>query len=280
MVGTAPLVTGATIEIGQTALVIGQLIPNQVAKNGSNAPLPPPVPAQVQVTAIAPATPKPPVPGPEANYPSDEFNPVGHTPRSNQVLSALQPTPANPAPEDRQRGSETTLRPGTAPVFQAKEDRSSVVPKAPATPSEPVAPRRPERARDTIKPVTIAPIAVEPEVAAAPVVDLEATVSTLPIQSLPAPAKPTPPPFVQPRIPTPLPNAPQIAPGAIPATALAANAVATGAGNVANSDDRSYFITVLGRRIGPLSRAIARDLKARELKGTLRPADLEPYPQA
>jgi len=42
--------------------------------------------------------------------------------------------------------------------------------------------------------------------------------------------------------------------------------------------ERTFYITVLGRRIGPLTRAAARELKARELKGTLTTADLEQYP--
>jgi hypothetical protein len=37
---------------------------------------------------------------------------------------------------------------------------------------------------------------------------------------------------------------------------------------------RSYFINVLGKRVGPLTRGQARDLKARELKGALTPNDL------
>ena len=127
-----------------------------------------------------------------------------------------------------------------------------------------------------VAPLGIEPLVIEPLVVQPQVVDLEATVSTLPV-----PNRPSPPPFVQPKNPTPLPRAPQIIPAAIPAAALATNeSLAGGAGNVANSDERSYFITVLGRRIGPLSRTSARDLKARELKGTLRTADLEPYPQA
>jgi hypothetical protein len=45
------------------------------------------------------------------------------------------------------------------------------------------------------------------------------------------------------------------------------------------SVERTFYITVLGRRIGPLTRSDARDLKSRELKGILTPADLESYPQ-
>jgi Inner membrane component of T3SS, cytoplasmic domain len=47
-----------------------------------------------------------------------------------------------------------------------------------------------------------------------------------------------------------------------------------------DATERPLFITVLGRRIGPLSRAVARDLKARELKGTLTAAELEQFPVA
>jgi pSer/pThr/pTyr-binding forkhead associated (FHA) protein len=39
-------------------------------------------------------------------------------------------------------------------------------------------------------------------------------------------------------------------------------------------EERTYFISVLGRRVGPLNRVQARELKARELKGTLTTADL------
>ena len=301
MIGTAPLMTGSTIEIGQTALVIGELIDRD--NSGAAAPQLAAAPSaashmQAHATGASPVIPKLPVPSPDANYASDVFNPISHTPRSNKALSALQPTPVNPAPSDRHHSSET-LRPAPAPVFNGKEDSSSVIAKTPPVSPEPVfsepvfsepvfsepapvAPRRnSDRARDVIKPVTISPViispvTISPVVVEPVVVDLAATVSTLPV-----PNKSTPPPFVQPKIPTPLPSAPQISPAAIPAAALASgNVMATGAGNVANSDERSYFITVLGRRIGPLSRAIARDLKARELKGTLRPTDLDPYPQA
>lgn len=43
-------------------------------------------------------------------------------------------------------------------------------------------------------------------------------------------------------------------------------------------EDRTFFITVLGRRVGPLTRTAARELKARELKGSLTTSDLEQYP--
>ena len=274
MIGTAPLVTGSTIEIGQTALMIGQLTPPVAVQAAVSS-------EATEEAATAPALAVVNTPKPDANYPSDEFDPS-----RDKALSPLQPAPITPAPVERQPKSDTH-RPAPAPVFDATEDRSSMVAKTPPAPIAPVVERRTsDRARDVIKPVTISPVLVAP-LAITPVsiqpsslqqsslqpseVELDATVSTLPM-----PVKSTPPPFVQPKVPTPLPTAPKVLPAAIPL----AGAPAPGAGNVANSDERSYFITVLGRRIGPLSRAVARDLKARELKGTLRAADLDPYPHA
>ena len=50
------------------------------------------------------------------------------------------------------------------------------------------------------------------------------------------------------------------------------------AGDAPKSDaDRTFFITVLGRRIGPLTRQAARDLKSRELRGTLTFKDLDQF---
>lgn len=45
-----------------------------------------------------------------------------------------------------------------------------------------------------------------------------------------------------------------------------------------DSQERTFYITLLGRRVGPLTRAAARELKSRELKGTLTTGDLEQYP--
>ena len=213
MVGTAPLATGATIEIGQTTLVVGALL----GRDG--AALPSPVP----VTSIGHAADFQSPISAETTYPSDEFNPS-----DQKSLSALHPTAPPPPPIP-------SLRPPT------------------------------QRPRQAIVPVTITPEPVEILAPEAIVIDMEATVATLPL-----PSRLAPPPFVQPKMPTPLSSAPEIIPAAIPVSPA----------NAANSNDRSYFITVLGRRIGPLSRAIARDLKARELKGTLLLTDLAPYPSA
>jgi hypothetical protein len=44
--------------------------------------------------------------------------------------------------------------------------------------------------------------------------------------------------------------------------------------------DRTYFLNLLGRHVGPLTREQARDLKSRDLKGVLTLEDLRSYPQA
>jgi hypothetical protein len=234
MVGSAPLVTGATIEIGQTTLVIGTLHASDGAKVR---------PAALAASPTATATPPELA---EATYPSDEFSPGD--PHS---LAALQPSEPS-----RPRASYTRRQP---------------------TPIKPVTMR--DETLDLTVPLPGAPQPFTPEARAAEtqalVVDLEATVATLPLPlplppPLPLPSKPTPAAYVPPQVPTPLTSAADSLAVAIPAET----------NDATNSHERSYFITVLGRRIGPLSRLVARDLKVRELKGTLLLTDLAPYPSA
>lgn len=91
----------------------------------------------------------------------------------------------------------------------------------------------------------------------------------------PATHPPTPPPVRRP-IPTPDPTPAEIgldhdvlatmAPGFAQKPEPNAAAGATGS--------RTFYISVLGRRVGPLSKVQARELKTRELKGTLTASDL------
>jgi pSer/pThr/pTyr-binding forkhead associated (FHA) protein len=62
-----------------------------------------------------------------------------------------------------------------------------------------------------------------------------------------------------------------------PKPTLPTNDVSTAAPGT-DSQERTFYITLLGRRVGPLTRAAARELKSRELKGTLTTSDLEQYP--
>ncbi len=48
----------------------------------------------------------------------------------------------------------------------------------------------------------------------------------------------------------------------------------------ANDPQRPYFLNLLGRHLGPLTKDQARDLKMRELRGDLTPADLIGLPEA
>jgi len=64
---------------------------------------------------------------------------------------------------------------------------------------------------------------------------------------------------------------------AAPAPAPIVQSAASAPAPAAAGDERTFYITVLGRRVGPLTRIAARDLKARELKGTLTLKDLDQF---
>jgi hypothetical protein len=57
--------------------------------------------------------------------------------------------------------------------------------------------------------------------------------------------------------------------GPIPATVPGA------APNAASDEQRTYYVTLLGQRVGPLSRSQARELKAKELRGVLTAEEVE-----
>ncbi len=57
--------------------------------------------------------------------------------------------------------------------------------------------------------------------------------------------------------------------GPVPAT------VAGTATNAAGDEQRTYYVTLLGQRVGPLSRSQARELKAKELRGVLTAEEVE-----
>ena len=259
MVGTSPLREGHLIEIGQTALTIGPISAKTGPSSSSSGPQAPPAITPVPALEHSPTV--------GTSYISDEFRaPVAG---NHADLDALSPIRVDQS----------------APTQAAPRPASNAVPVTPVAP-EPVR-KAVEPRRGAVAPVVIASMSSTDDL------DLEDTVATVPPSSLPAPAsispepvrRPPPPPFVAPPpkdvasqtpalgspAPTPAP-APTLAPAPAPAPAAPNGA--------ANSDDRSYFITVLGRRVGPLSRAVARDLKSRELKGILKPSELDLYPRA
>lgn len=165
-----------------------------------------------------------------------------------------------------------------APVVEEPVTKATVRPQTAATPKSAAA----GSALEARKPVPSAP--QQPPVIAPG--DDEATLAIGTIPTVPAAlgtsrtaaisAKPTS--FVtaaQASAPAAAPATPS-APAATPAPAAApVPAAAAPVGDEA----RTFHITVLGRRVGPLTRTRARELKARELKGTLTVQDLASLPQ-
>lgn len=153
---------------------------------------------------------------------------------------------------------------GALSPLKVDQQAPTIAAVAPRAPSEAETPprRHSEPRRPAVTPIILAPVPSS--------FDLDDTVATVPPVAVatPPPVVRRPPPFVAP------------APKAVIAPVAVAPAPAPAANASVNSEDRSYFITVLGRRVGPLSRVVARDLKSRELKGLLKPSDLDSYPQA
>ncbi len=247
MVGTAPLTAGSTVEIGQTSLTVVRLVP----QDGDAAAAAP--------EASAAAAPAPPTPINQATYHSDEFRPEQLGSDRHQALASRHPP--LPSPAAKHYDSSETFHPAALPATADPRLAVAITPVQPIPvlpePAGPTPPPAPARGPATVRRAPIQPIRIEPDRS----LNLEDTVPTV----SPDQVRPVPPPFVKPEAPTPLASAPGAAP--------VQNTPAPG-------DDRTYFITVLGKRIGPLSRTVARELKARELKGILRPADLDQFPAA
>lgn len=252
MVGTSPLREGHLIEIGQTALTIGPISPKVGPSASASGPQTP-----VAITPVPPLDHSPTV---GTSYISDEFQ---------------SPSASNSADYDALSPIRVDQM---APTQAATKPVASVTPVAPESARKTVEPRR-----EAVAPVVITPMDPMDNL------DLEDTVvSALPMRTAPAPAEPVrrtpPPPFVAPMPKAVASSMPALVSPAqsslVAAAAVAAGPAANSAASPANSEDRSYFITVLGRRVGPLSRAVARDLKSRELKGVLKPSELDQYPRA
>jgi hypothetical protein len=209
MVGTVPLKFGHQIEIGQTILVVQQIVP----RHGS--------------AGLAQAN---------SGYPSDEFQPADG-PSGWPALFSRHPP---------QRVSE-----------QASSEASGPDAAPPAMLEMPEPPRLLPAVVRRGPPSPIRPVTVQADLYG----NLDDTVATVKPNAVV-----TPPPEVV----TPHPSSPV----STPAQTVQASAIVP----AAPSEDRSYFITVLGRRVGPLSRALARDLKSRELKGILKASELDNYP--
>jgi len=192
--------------------------------------------------------------------------PSAVSPKSERISPpAPEPKPSEAKAPDRHPGTETRRRQSVMPVIvqpmsEAEVDAAALAgatvptflamkPAPPAAAPAPPPPP-PPRVVPTATPISPPPTRTPPQtpVAAAPMVAALPADTTLPSPFLQA--TPVPPPSM-----------------AAPAAAEASKSDA----------DRTFFITVLGRRIGPLTRQAARDLKSRELRGTLTFKDLDQF---
>lgn len=197
----------------------------------------------------------------------------GQAPQAPPALPALEPAPSTDAAAAKRRRSSplkpvilTPLASGgdAASAEEAQGTRPCVTPAARGeAPSEPVPSARAagagrgEREAASGPSSAAAPAPPHPEARAA--ASAPAAPEAAPL-SRPAPASERPP----------------AAPGAMgvsapqPPAEVAQPPAARSDGGAA----RSYYVTVLGQRIGPLTQEQARDLKARELRGQLSAAEL------
>ncbi|MBA3685823.1 MAG: FHA domain-containing protein [Planctomycetes bacterium] len=287
IVGPTKLSQGVTIEIGQTALSIARIFTDQEEQEQDGQDEEPvavgaPVIAVNASNEFKPVTDAQAVVGRDGKHRTpvpltriqQEAMPDDGDEKVRSTESELSANDWEPEPETEHlnktgalmpigKGAEPPPRP--APVVKSTSfDVRTPVPHA-------VAGIAPERAAPPAQPPAAPPPARPASAAAAP----SATNSKMPAAPVTGPKiKPVTirvghvdPPYLT--TPTFTPVLGEAAAAAVPPDAAAAP-----------NAERSFFITVLGRRIGPLSRADARELKSRELKGVLTLADLETYPRA
>jgi len=262
IVGTVPLRKGGVIEIGQSRLLAVDIVDSDASEDESGLAAAVPAAAQsaagatangAAMAAHAPAAGSAVRPKLAASEPARFITPVPDKssvvqedmPDEDQAKSPseseLDSHPWEPEPASEALTKTSALAPNPE---DAAEVRRAIAAQAPLPEPPPLPAPRVGR----VRPVTI-------RVGSA---DAEAmTPTSAAALADPAPAAESPA-----AAPTPL------ATPVIPAVAA-----------VASEPERTFFITVLGQRIGPLARSDARDLKARELKGTLTPTDLVGYPK-
>jgi hypothetical protein len=280
LVGTAPLRTGASIEAGSTTVTVAGLVdPSRESPEADAAAAPEQMPATSETGDGAPFA--------ESTMIANDWEPKAHDQQAAQA-GALQklgdgpratpvlPSPKHPTPAvgiDDPFTSVTSSTASNAPHTQIS-NTSALAPRQPTpVPATPAA--SPSGDRPRIKPITIRVGKIDGgDRAPAPVDELRLD------DDVPAPQRA---PAVEPVKPITIHTGPTpVKPVVIQSAPVAATPVAATpapATPAASPEERPFFITVLGRRVGPLNRAAARELKARELKGTLTTADLDTYPQ-
>jgi pSer/pThr/pTyr-binding forkhead associated (FHA) protein len=117
-----------------------------------------------------------------------------------------------------------------------------------------------------------APAAPAPRASGELLPDEESSAATLPVGQAVEPRKPV----IPAARPTPI---PAVVPTPRPASGTPGSASLQTPTAKVEAGPANVFVTVLGRRIGPLTRPQARELKSRELRGTLKPEDLDGLPQ-
>lgn len=308
IVGSVRLGKGAQIEAGATQLAVAALLTEaEVAalpEEGSGAAATlsddaPAAPGPVRTDAARPASLPP--SGARGAVPQQEPMPDGEEHSEHHLndwepepaveehvqTGALQPIagrrpPRHATPLPIEAPAPAAQKPSIASakmaphILPAGSDGAALAPRAPvaAQPAPAPAPApAAERPTPKIKPVTIRVGRIDgpdAHVAQTPAPTIDPVASAM---DAVASAAGSPPAMVSAPIVSAAPTGPVSEPLVKPATETTTK---PGTG----SEERTFFITVLGRRIGPLTRAAARDLKARELKGTLTTADLEAYPKA
>lgn len=283
IVGNAALRTGTRIEAGTTALAVAALLAPDGdepagASSGEHAIEPAPVPVQTPVAPVpaASAAPAPAVEAPvvqQETMPEDGVEDRSAAPTLGE--SDWDPEPASasltrtgalqPIPRDKPAQAEPAARVDeTDPAISAVIRPQTQIQHGPA-----LTPRRPAPAPAPVKtPAAGAPPAELRQPRIKPV--------TIRVGRIDGAEEHSP-------LGEPTPGAAPVLvePPAEPAAQAEPAAAATPAVEAAPAaEERTFFITVLGRRVGPLTRSAARDLKARELKGTLSQAEIETYPPA
>ena len=273
IVGNAVLSTGTRIEAGTTTLSVSALgddAPAAAAGEGEIEPAAVPIRTEVEPAHVVNAKPVALQQEAMPDQSSDEVPAQAHNDwepepaaaslektgalqpiTRGKPLAALAPRPA-PNPEISAIIAPDTLI-QSGPALTPRH----AAPPAVVTPPRESVPTLQTRPAPKIKPVTIrvgridGPDAHSPVAEAAPAEQALAPVAPLRVE--------------------PKPSALQVTPLSEVFPAPVAPAV---------GDERTFFITVLGRRVGPLARSAARELKARELRGTLSQAEIEGYPPA
>jgi pSer/pThr/pTyr-binding forkhead associated (FHA) protein len=305
IVGSQPLRTGTSIEIGQSQIRVVRILGDDEEDDGSGSePVVATTPANRDRHSETNGHPSPhPVLEQEQLPPGDEvvanehrandWDPEPET-DTNTKTGALLPVVRAKAKSERELDAARSAAQAVADQAHAgtgdflRPPSAAAEPRAPAAKHiSPLPGTLPPKTGDlesgpyksldpveAVKPLT----APEPIAAPTPVKPPSESykrankVVPIIIQAMPVDDPPAPtPPAAAMASPTPAVD-PVPAAAATEASTSAATPIPTGEG-----DERTFFITVLGRRVGPLNRAAARDLKTRELKGTLTLKDLDQY---